>query len=287
MLETFRQAGPLGWILVLLGAYGALVAVAALVDAAGRARDAWRIGPVALALGIACAGAGAAGTLWGRRATDEAIVRAGADLGPLESRHRRTLGYEEAGAAARIGLGLAAFPLLAGAVAMMRRPRRTEDEEIVEAIVERWPTMHGRATMLAAGALSLGVGLVAVAAPVPHHRMVLDAKAWEVLDALQLIQGDEGRRQVLWGCRKLEIALPDGVRPPGTVDAGAVRAASRVCVEERIQEAAVQSDLREIVARLEALGRSSFVKRDPEMAKPVEAAMHEVREIEASPPVFD
>lgn len=286
MLEALGDAAPVGWIILHFGVIGAVGSVAALIAARHRAASARPLGAVVVMLGVVCALLGTAGVVLGRSATNRAVAHE-EEGSPIQRQRIKQEGYGRARAAGRVGLVFAALPLLAGFAALMSRPRRTEEEELVDAMREPWPTARGRALTTATGILACGVAGVAANAPVPSRGVVLDATAWEVLDAVNLIQQTDDRGRVLYGCRKLEEALADGAPPPRTIERAAVRAADRTCVEERIQEAAVRSPLSAVRVSLEEVLRSSFVKREPESARPVEAALAEVRAAEANPPPPD
>ena len=71
MHSSLIQEGGIGaWAAIALGALGCLLGVLAMVALIGRSRAAFTLGVLTLLLSVASAGAGMAGTVYGRHQTD-------------------------------------------------------------------------------------------------------------------------------------------------------------------------------------------------------------------------
>jgi hypothetical protein len=294
VLATLRDAGGIGWVIVVVGAIGALAALGAALAVALRAKGALGFAVAVTALGVLCAGLGGTGVVRARMATDRAIGESAEDLRPVERQRVRREGYLTARSAAKLGLGGAALPLLAGVAAAFvaaRRKARIEapppdaiDGEIAFAPRPRRGLPVGAAL---AALASSGFALAALLEPVPGRNLHADQDARHILDQFEDIRYAAESDVVLTACRRLEDDL---YGQPASFDRALVPglpAVARRCVEERIQRAAILSRIGAVEVAIEAISRSSFVQHDAQLGHLVDAAREEIRRIAASLPAFD
>ncbi|APR86199.1 Hypothetical protein A7982_11548 [Minicystis rosea] len=281
MWETFREAGPVAWVIVPAGLLGAPGALVALVLAVVRPAAAFRLALSIVALGVLCAGLGAVGVAQGRAATEATIAHG--DASPARADTLRRVGYRQARSAAGLGLALAAVPLLGGVTTLfVARRRRPSFADLSD---EREPTPVPRSDLglpfgaAVLGLVSGGFALAALSAPVPSRGPSIidgDAVAFEeVVDAIGRLQADQGD-SFLATCAQLERMLAREPRkPPPDLPVAAKR-----CVEARIAHAVVQSPLHVVKDELEGVLRSGFVRRYPRLTALVRADLDEVERME-------
>jgi hypothetical protein len=123
LVEMLQEGGWLAWLALLLGVGGALVGAVALMLAAMKSRAAFGLGVTALILATLAAGSGIAGTLWGKRQVEQALVFVDNDV---DRDHLLRAGHREASNAAIVGVWAAGLPLLLGLLAAVLAARSTE-----------------------------------------------------------------------------------------------------------------------------------------------------------------
>ncbi|MFT3768177.1 MAG: AgmX/PglI C-terminal domain-containing protein [Minicystis sp.] len=284
LVQTFREAGPVAWIIVPAGVAGALGGLVALILAVFRPAPAFRWGGMAAVLGILCAGLGAVGVAQVRAATESALVRG--EVSPIDAEPLRRDGYREARSAAALGLTGAAIPLLTGITAMFAgrrrkaageapggegeahdREREAHDRRREEAprpgLV--WPIV---ATAL--GMVSSGFAVAALSAPLPARSVAVEDVAFR--DMVEAILDTEDATATLLACDRLEISFVH--EPRGSVRN--LQAAAKRCVDAAVAHAVVQSPLYRVRHELESIATSSIVRRYPELGVAVRADLDEV-----------
>lgn len=281
MLETLREVGPLAWPIIAAALLGSLAALLALILAVLRARAALRVAVVATALGALAAALGGGGVLYLRHVTERAIIDTEASA--LQAEKLRRQGYDEARKPARIGLFCAAFPLLAGVVAMFagRRRRRSLDEVLADPDTPRAarPGLALPMGMSVVGVLSAAFPVAGLSAPLPGRAIPLDAVDWVLLEHVEEIQQAEKGDALLVACRRLEIDLEDG--RSSSIDG--LAPAARRCVEERVAQAVILAPLDRVHRALETTARSALAQRDPEVLRLVQRDLDEVAKMMEEP----
>jgi hypothetical protein len=279
LLVTFHDAGFLAWILLGAAALGGLASIAGLVAVAFRARATYALGIVATAIGILCAGLGGLGVVQARIATDAHVN--GEGQRPVERQRLRRDGYLLARAPARLGLLCAVQPLLVGVALLFIAARRkaalsAPDPDLPLASRAPFRVPLGAATV---GVLSAGFALAALNDPVPGRNFRADETARKLLDQLEDVRHTTDPDVLVDACRAVEDAITAGqaMFDPGRLPT--LPAAARRCVEDRVQRAAVLSSLGAVRGDLEAVARSPFAQRDPELAALVAVNLEEVRRI--------
>ncbi len=267
---TLKEAGAAGVPLMVVGGAGLLLAVAAVVAYARYRHLASWVGAAALALGVACAVLGAGGMIQGRLRTEARITRL--RPGPLREEAMRHAGYRDTRAAGKLGLLAAALPLLAGALAMFASRREDEANPF-----RAEPPRYTRASMVGAGALSFGLTVAGVYAPLPGRQLADDDPAWEVLAELDALQHDGD----VSTCHTLEAVLDRHEAAPPRAIVPELPAVRQRCVEARVQRALTQWSFELVNKDLGDLAASSLTRSDPELLGMVTDTLGEVRTLAA------
>jgi hypothetical protein len=257
--QTFREAGWVAWIILMFGLVGFVAAIAAALLAAMRSRASLWAGIAAAVLGALTAGLGGLGVMAGRNTVERAI--AGDSVRPLFKERIRREGYREAQSAAKVGLFFAAFPLLAGAIAMLTAPRRREEDggDMGSAV----PLV-----ITGVGVLSAGFAFLEMRAPLPGRDIPADDPVWQLMDHADTAQTSSDEDEIVRACGRLADLLAAKTVPDADARVPDLAAAEARCVEKRT---AIGMRTRDAVA-LRALEGSIFVTRHPELKPPVTAA---------------
>jgi hypothetical protein len=117
-VETFKECGWPGWIILLLGLVSLGVSLLALVLILLKKPTGGVIaGALAALLGLSSIGMGPVGTMLGQQVTDQ--VLAGESIDPSMRERIRLQGYEEARGCITVGVSLGAVPVLASAAMLL------------------------------------------------------------------------------------------------------------------------------------------------------------------------
>ncbi len=229
MFGMFRSCGGAGYLTGLLGGLALACALVSLGYAlARRGLLAARLAALALFLSGATGLSGFAGTLAGRKATQEAVANTAASSAALV----RRAGFVEARDCSRIGLGAATLPFLLGAVAgalvLFRGATPRDGQPSAPGAPEHAnvPLMLGGAACAFTGLLASG-GLGAASVGGADYQPAI----WALMSSSQQVL--EGARSRETACDALEAALRNATQEQArqVTDVGA---AAELCVGEHL-----------------------------------------------------
>jgi hypothetical protein len=268
-----------GWALVAGGVLGMLLAVAA-VPLVMR-RGGFRLACAAALVGAVTELAGGFALVKARADTDASVT--GWDR-PVERQRARRDGYLAARPLARLGLMCAALPVAAGIALMFASRRRARaatsmehgiDADDAAAMAPR--RMLGAPVVASAAALlSCAFAGRALVEPVPGRNLRAEETTRHYLDAIEDVEAAGDDDAVRLRCEAFEAQIAEH---HGTLDRSTVPGLAkgvRRCVEERIQSAALLSDLATVKRRLETLSRSPFLDHDADLTELVRSTRAEV-----------
>jgi hypothetical protein len=280
MWENFQQTG-----VIACGAVGVTASLAAVLTVASRPKAALRLAVAATVVGIACAAFAGFGQMHQRHETDRDL--ASEELRPAQRQRLRREGYLKARDGAATGLLVAAVPLLAGMILMFVAARRRAEAEAPERDPDipfaPRPRLGVPVVTTLVGVLSAGFALGTLAERVPGGNPSAAETAVRVRGDVERVQKAGEHDDVLTACKRLEDDLDarDASVDPGLVPG--LPAATRQCVEERIQQAVARQALHEIQERLAEVRRSYLVLREPALRRLVEATTDEVSRLSTAP----
>ena len=209
-VEMIQEAGPFGYLVLLLGALGLAVGFFAIVALLGKSPSAFTLGVATLLVAAAGAGAGIGGTFYGRSQVERAVAVVGSSL---DKERIMRQGYKEAQSSSWLGLFAALVPLgLGGAAAFggsrLKRPP-TQVQRLVDPMMS---TDEGAGQTIAAGVF-VGITLLACAGAwmVAHSALPKlrydfaddDSDAWGLASVLEEAQTHRTART----CESLASAL--------------------------------------------------------------------------------
>jgi TonB family protein len=261
----FGETDWFGWVVLSLSVAGAVYAAVAVRAAVRRSPRALGLGVVAVIAGALCAGIGALGVVRGRTAAD----RATAAERPVQRERLRREGYRRARSAARVGLALGAIPLLAGAIAVLAAPRRRPEDADLPPGVLAPLRLAAPLGVTAAGLLCAGLGIEAARARLPGRDLSVDDPLWDVLDEVEVLRAARDREDRLRGCRRVGELLDRGLGPRAAEALPDLPRLGSGCVSVFLAHANTKP-LAEAIGELEALGKSYFVRSDPEQDRIVQ-----------------
>ena len=232
---AFREGGTPNWIILFLGLVGVAFTLASVALAATRAPAARWLGVVTMLFAALIGGVGTLGVFWNRGRTDDAI--SGASLRPTQKERIRRAGYIESKSCAQFGLGFAALPLIAGAIAAIAAPKRKHAAQppgtpAMPSMPLAPPAAGDGTNAMTLAALGIAGAIAAanvliVLQKAPGPDLDLYDPIWQILDAKDLIEAGEIGR----GCDSLEATLDQRFR--GTIPPEAAPLAAK-CVEHRL-----------------------------------------------------
>ena len=240
MLAMLRNCGAPGHAASLLALLALACASAALAVAiARRSRAAGQLAALALALCGCTSMTGFAGTLLGRKATQDAV--ASAALSPSNVALARSVGFAEARDCARLGAGAALLPFLLGVsaagLALFRAPREPRDgapapapEGAPTAARASVPLVLGGAAFAFTGLLASG-GLATASVGGASY----EPEVWSLMTTSERVVSEGG--SVTEACRAFEAALGQATPERIATVVDAPEAAER-CVRARLSELA-------------------------------------------------
>ena len=166
LLRAFEDGGWPNWVIVVLGITGIALAIASMMLSAVRSPLGRWIGISTLLLAALMGAVGVLGVLRVRTLA-EYELRPPPRFDERGVQRFRADSYEDAKGCAKLGLGFAALPLLAGAFAVLARSARTPDAPIAAPEPAPAPAPTLVPTGAAAGhrrlAMGLGLGALALA----------------------------------------------------------------------------------------------------------------------------
>jgi TonB family protein len=132
-LSLIQEGGLGAWAALALGALGCLLGLLAVGALIGRSRAAFTLGVLTLVLSAAAAGAGMAGTVYGRQQTDRALAFVGSRA--VGERVQRA-GYRESRSSSWVGLSAALVLLALGGVGALLGSRLKKPQSRVQGFAE-------------------------------------------------------------------------------------------------------------------------------------------------------
>lgn len=275
---TFREAGFVAWIILLVGLIALAASAATLLMVAARARVAPWLAMATMVLGAMAAGLGGAGVLYGRSVVDR--VLGGGVVSPVQAERIRRQGYLEARSAAKVGLFFAHLPIAVGLTMFLRR-RKSDGAPLPGAPA---PALEGPGLGLPIGVtagavMAYTLALVGLRAPLPGRDIPVDDPLWRVLEEIDAVLHIEDRpgNDLGLACSRLESALPLDPAQPSPSLMPDFPAAARKCLDDRRKRAAELVGAQRVQRELEAIVRSGLAQRDPESRRRAEADLAEIR----------
>jgi len=292
-----RNAGFVGYLLLLLGMVGFVFAALSIAFSASRQTAAKIIGLVTLALAGLIAFGGALGTMYGRRVTESAIT--GLVSSELIAEKVRRAGYEEARSASKLALMFAVLPLVAGAIAALSSPKRKKEPSGPYDAPPAMPEPEGGAIL--APIVLLGIDMMGIAgatllllAPLPGRDWAFEDPTWDLAEEVEAIMKStaEGSARELVGsgmlsndpCQRLDRLLDPRTTPPArSEDVPDTAAAASKCVSQRLGEVE-RMDAEDRRGALQKLEKSSLVASEEDKRR-VEDALAALPKDEPSPDI--
>lgn len=210
ILEMIQEGGIGAYAALAFGALGFLLGAFAFFAVLGKSRAAFALGVVTLVIASATAGAGMAGTLYGRSQVENALGHVSSGLDRERIHH---LGFREAQLSSWIGFFAALLPLALGGAAALLGSRLQRPQSRVQGFAEPVVSTDdglGQTVMagvfVAIAALATGGAWAMAHSELPKLRYafdVNDSDAWSLAGAVEDVRGGKQPN----ACERLGEAL--------------------------------------------------------------------------------